>query len=119
MPPLAAGKLRATLGRIGIHRPQSALSGRGDADSLLRIARENDRNIRAYLQEMKVPENLYDAMLQIPSELVRFLSDAEQLRYGLHTVDPVGRDLDNARWASAYGLTRQEFQRRDSRVARD
>lgn len=116
---LAAGTIRAALGRVGIHRPLTTGSARGDPESLQRTQRQVDNSIRAYLREMTMPENLYDAMLQISPEHVRFLSDAELHAYSLNASDPVSEYLINARWASAYGLTRQEFLRRDARVTRE
>ena len=47
------------------------------------------QDIRTYFREMNVAEGLADAMLRIPPEEVRFLTEEEAKAYGLTMMDPV------------------------------
>ena len=74
------------------------------------------RDMRSYLREMNVSEQLADEMLKTRSSDIRYLSPDEQDQFGLDTFDPVEREVRDVEHAQKLGLDRREYNRRDSLV---
>jgi hypothetical protein len=70
-------------------------------------------DMKAYLHEMNVSEQLADEMLKVPSTSVRYLSDAEQDQLGLVIFDPVENEVSEVELAANLGLSRSELMRRE------
>lgn len=116
---VALGRTDDEKGRIGIHRLFLMSTSEKDYDSVQRKYKQMESKIRAYLKEMNVPESLYDAMMQIPSERPRYLSVSELTEYSLNVSDPVYADLVNSMFAEKYGLTKIEYLKRLSRTQQE
>jgi hypothetical protein len=116
---LAAGVTRGVSGKVGIHRPffDVAVGTRAiTPDEVRSNYQKMLQNIRAYLREMNVSERLADDMLAIEPAKVRYLSENEQLAYGLGRIDPIEQETVDIEEAQRLGVDRREYMRRKSRV---
>ena len=80
--------------------------------------RHLEASTRAYLQEMNMPSGMFDAMISVPPENIRILSEKELSEYRLDQNDPVAQEVDDASWASHYKLTKQEYLARKNLVSK-
>lgn len=81
---LSAAQERLGGPRIGIHRPYSVRLGADDQDWVRSAAYASVASkLKDYLREMAMPVELFDEMMRVPAERVRWLSDAEQAAFGL------------------------------------
>jgi ATP-dependent protease ClpP protease subunit len=114
---IAAGGVHRSLNdRTGIHRPYST---RTDYRDFATVQAEFNRTAaiaKAYLQEMNVSPALYDAMVSIPPEKLRILSESELDEFGLGPTDPVQQEIDDAAFAQDYKLSKSEFLRRKAKA---
>ena len=118
---LAGGVQRGaigTYGTIGIHRPFSTTTGEKEFDTAQREYVEMRSLIVNYLREMNVSESLYDAMVQVPPESLRILSQKDLEQFGLTALDPVEQELQDSAAAEKYGVSRLEYLRRKRVSAR-
>ena len=113
---LAAGVGRISYGDIGIHRPYfSALSHAEDV-SVVRAKREAiNKRIRAYFDEMDIPQGLLDLMLSIPPEKMKVLNDSELESFRLSVDDPTREEMNVAKTAYRWNLTSAEYRKRSAR----
>lgn len=106
---LAGAPRRTVKGMVGIHRPYL----RADTETTVvgqKAAYANMENvIKKYLDSMNVPTNLYDQMIRIPPENVRWLTQGELQSYGLSEDDPYYHEADTSRLAERFGLSKQEY----------
>jgi ATP-dependent protease ClpP protease subunit len=104
------------LGQIGIHQPYLDIPAQAKLDP--RTAKNSYetmlRDVRAYLREMNVSEQLADEMLKVPSTSVRYLSADEQDQFGLVMTDPVESELMDIEQAQELGISRAELMRRQT-----
>ena len=114
----ATNRIIATGSRVGIHRLYTASTSHKDYAALQAEYRQEESKVKAYLREMNVPESLYDAMMQFPSENIHFLSTAELESYRLSNMDYVAEDLANSRAATRYGLSKPEYLRRSAQATK-
>lgn len=104
--------------QIGIHAPFldtpaakiSEQTIRGTYTSLV-------QDLRSYFREMNVSEGLAEEMLKTPASSVRFLTHQEQVQFGLVTIDPIEAEVVSLGRAKEFGLTRVEFNRRQTLVS--
>jgi hypothetical protein len=69
--------------RVGIHRPYSVRLGpKSDGTGSAAYAAMTQR-LKDYLEEMGMPARLFDEMMQVPAQSVRWLSEREQEAFGL------------------------------------
>jgi ATP-dependent protease ClpP protease subunit len=89
---LAAGVIRVLFdGRIGIHRPSfSEESGASMLNPEYATAQYNETadKVRSYLRRMGMSDDLFTAMLRVPSGQMRYLSAKELQSFGLDGEDP-------------------------------
>jgi hypothetical protein len=109
---------------IGIHRPYLATvpSPPAQRPTAAQIAKEYGAmldNIRSYLREMNVSEQLGIDMLAISPESVRILSEAELKDYHLSGIDPgeqrriaINNEAFEVSEANRLGIDRREYIRR-------
>jgi hypothetical protein len=85
----AAGVDRRASGKLAIHRPYLQDIEKGKSVEEIRNARANqiDR-IRAYLESMEIPMSLLDAIISIPPNEIRILTDSDLQAYRLTGEDP-------------------------------
>ena len=76
------------------------------------------QDIRSYFREMNVSEQLADAMLRIEPAKVRLLDDTALASYGLTETDPIEQETLDLKDAQYYGVSRQEYMRRQSLAER-
>lgn len=113
---LAGAVGRIVGGEVGIHRPFSTYVGNRDYQNTQNEYRRMETAIRAYLKEMNLPDQLFEAMVRVPPEEIRILSDAELEAFGLSGTDPVEQDTEDAMDASYYGISKAESIRRRASV---
>ncbi len=116
---ILAGAVRRYLSsNIGIHRPFSNNTDKNNYYTIQGNQRRLSKFAKKYLEEVNVSPSLYDAMVSIPSDKIKILSERELEFYGIVEVDPVEQELDYAAKARRYGLSMAEFIQRKSQVNR-
>lgn len=113
---LAGGSKRSVTGLVGIHRPYAPVDERITADSQKQFYEHIEKDVNAYLQAMNVPAELYDHMIRIPPESVKFLTVDELQRYGLNENDPYEDAATDAQMAKQFGISVQEYIRRRAKI---
>lgn len=113
---LAAGVARAPYGKVGVHRPVSTDTNPTDYEQAQREFRQLETITRAYLRDMNLPEDLFNAMATVPPHELKILSKSELRQYGLSIADPVDENINNAQWARRYKLSISEYLRRKALV---
>lgn len=115
---ILAGAVRRILSKnIGIHRPYSSRTDNRDYQAIQLDQRQLAKFAKDYLHEVNVSPSLYDAMISIPPEKIKLLSDSELDSYGLLKLDPVEQELDDSADARKYGLTKLEYLRRKAQIS--
>jgi len=109
---LAGSASRFVVGSVGIHRPYAPIDNSMTADLQKQYYERIEKEVKAYLQEMNIPTELYDHMFRIPPEKIKFLTDDELQKYGLSEDDPYEDAAKNARFAKDIGITAQELLQR-------
>jgi hypothetical protein len=101
-------------GKVGIHQPYLDVPVQTKVDpQTIKNAYEGVlRDMKAYLREMNVPEQLADEMLKVPSTSVRYLSDEDQNQFGLVIEDPIEVEISDVEQARELGVARAELMRR-------
>jgi ATP-dependent protease ClpP protease subunit len=106
--------------RLGIHRPYLDVPQQEVSPERVReIYRQVLRDVRTYLQEMNVSEQLAEAMFRIEPEKLRFLTESNAAAYGLTEWDPVYKEIRDVQEAKMLALDRQEFMRRRALALED
>jgi ATP-dependent protease ClpP protease subunit len=113
---LAGAVKRFVAGEVGIHRPYSTYVGKRDYESTQNEYRRTETAVRVYLREMNLPAQLFEAMVVVPPEKIRILSDKELEAFGLSGTDPVEQDTEDATDASKYGISKTEYLLRKASV---
>jgi hypothetical protein len=112
---IAAGQSRHVVGKVGIHRPYlTQINSNLSAADIGRIRTGQIRLMRAYLAEMDVPESLLDAMLSIPPEEMKILSESELKQYRIYHDDANFEEKKTAEGAKEWYLTSAEYRKRDA-----
>jgi hypothetical protein len=109
---LAGAKSRSVYGAVGIHRPYARMD---DATTVTAQKQQYERlgkEVKAFLQDVNIPQELYDHMIRIPPETVKVLSPDDLQRYGLNEDDPYETAAGVARTAQANGISTEELIRR-------
>lgn len=113
---LAGGAIRYVAGPVGIHRPFAPVDARTTAQ-LQKVNYERlEKDIKSFLQAVNIPAELYDHMLRIPPDRVKFLSKDELQRYGLSEDDPYEDAARIAGIAASMGITAEELIRRQAKA---
>ena len=114
---LAAGARRLPFGDIGIHRPYLVqLDTKYSADEIRRIRSAQNKNIKEYLIEMDVAESLLDAMLAIPADKIKILTENEITQFRLTGDDANFEEKNKAADASEWFLSSAEYRKREAEV---
>ena len=111
---IASGVTRSShFAGVGIHSP--FLDGaEGSSFKEYQVAHERiARDVKAYLQEMNISPELFEAMATVPSASVRALTDDEKDRFGLNSSDPAWQDFMLGKRAQRLGVTKDEYIRRE------
>lgn len=91
--------------RLGVHRPyfdQKLFAGLSYEQSQKKYA-VLARDVKDYLAEMGVADELYQTMMKIPSNNIRFLDDEDAERTGLLGNDPAHEEWEHARAVQRQG----------------
>ena len=115
---LAGGVSRFVEGSVGIHRPYIDDDRAFTPDQQRRNYAAIEKDVKDYFASMSIPTSLYDTMFRIPPEKVRFLNEGELQTLGLSEDDPFHKEAADAQKAKAAGLSKSEYQRRQSTCAR-
>lgn len=103
-------------GRVGIHQPFLDAPKAAEIETLRGIYTSVLQDMKSYLREMNVSEQLADEMLKTPSSMVRYLDDEEQNRFGLVIFDPIEVEITNLQHSRELGISRVEYNRREALV---
>ncbi|CAN1541454.1 hypothetical protein MCERE10_02569 [Burkholderiaceae bacterium] len=114
---LAAGARRTLFGDVGIHRPYFVqLDTKYSAEEIRRIRLVQSKNIKAYLIEMDVAESLLDAMLAVPAEQIKVLTQNELTHYRLTGDDANFEERNTAEKARLWYLNSSQYRLRNEVV---
>lgn len=113
-----AGAVRRSSGSssIGIHRPYFNTTNFRDYEQIQADQRRLAKIAKEYLEEVNVLPSLYDAMISIPPERIRMLSESELQQYGLSEIDPAEQELFDTAEARRRGISKGEFMKRKAQV---
>lgn len=112
---IAGGVRRIIIGRVGVHRPYfGTLSSKLSTDDIKKKRAEFNRQVRDFIDEMDVSQNLLDVMLSVPPETIRYLTDDELQRFRLSEDDATWDEKQVAMKAEIYKLSSAEFRRRNA-----
>ena len=114
---LVAGQVRSVVGKVGIHRPYFAASGPLSLHESQAAYRELSEATRKYLRDMSLPESLFEAMLRVAPERVRWLSEDELLIYGLDGENPAYAEMRDSQNATLLGVTKTVFLQRRASIS--
>lgn len=103
------GERRSVAGRLGIHRPYLPYT-QDIPDRQLRY-RHMQRILKAYMDELDFPASLYEAVMLVPPESMKFLSPAELKTFYLEGISPSSEDIADAAAARRMDLSMLEYLR--------
>lgn len=109
---LAGATSREIDGRVGIHRPYNPNSIDSSSKSQKQKYKQYEKLVKSYLDEMNIQTKLYDDMIYISPENIKYLTENELQSYGLVKNDPYDEEANAAKEALRYGITRLEHARR-------
>lgn len=116
---LAAGADRSAYASTGIHRPYSTGGdARSYGDATARY-RATANRVKAYLEEMGMPARLFEEMMRVPAEKVRWLTENERVELGLIGKDSAYTDALDAETATRLGISKQDWLIRKGRADRE
>ena len=114
---LAAGVDRSVKGVVAIHRPYFYDIEKGKSVEEIKIARASQvSRIAAYLESMDVPRSLLDAMISIPPEKMRQLTESDLETYRL-TGETSYEEYRTNRKAKLHDMRTSEYRQRLAAVA--
>lgn len=96
---------------IGLHRPYSLTPSASFQAEQERVNAYSAK-IRQYLTEMNVAPDLYEAMIRVPPQDVRWVNAKELADLGMPEWDPVYSEYSAGKAASELGISREELNRR-------
>jgi hypothetical protein len=109
-----AGVSRWNYGELGLHRPYFA----GAPQSREAVEKQVPlmlSTVKSYVTEMGITDNFYQQMVNTdPSKIVRYNSDTYKTI--IPERDPVYDELEASRQARQFGLSTDEYRRRDAEV---
>lgn len=111
---LAGATQRMIAGKVGIHRPYSDNAGFTDIDEMQRDYSRLSQASKLFIQEMNIPDGLYEVMVRTPPEEIRILDEEELDAFGLNRTDPVEEDYRDSVDAKERGLSKKEYLQRKS-----
>jgi hypothetical protein len=110
----------STVSHLAIHRPYLEVPRQAVSPNKMReFYVQMLQDVRAYLREMNVSEQLAEAMFRIEPENIRRLGEKEAAQYGLTAWDPVYKEMRDIQEARTLGLDRREFMMRRSAALND
>ncbi len=117
---LAGAPTRTLLRRplIGIHRPYSGSTVPISIEDAQKNYRILEDSTRAYLREMNMSDALFEAMVRIPPEKMRILTNQEISEFRLDQTDPALQEVADTDEAMRWNLTKREYLARKERVSR-
>jgi ATP-dependent protease ClpP protease subunit len=102
---LAAGVKRTVVGKVGIHRPYFSALDYGETYKSVQLKRERlAETIKNYLHEVDVSTALYEAMVAVPPESIRYLTDSEVAAFRLSGDDAAYEERNVATNAYMIGV---------------
>lgn len=113
---LAGATGRYVAGPVGIHRPYAPHDVNTTAAAQKQWYQGLEREVKRFLKEVNVPQELYDHMIRIPPERMTVLSRTELQRYGLSEDDPFESAATDASLAQSLGISTQELIQRKARA---
>ncbi len=116
---LAGSNNRTVGGKVGIHRPYQSRDDATTAEEQKTFYSSLGNKVKEYLNEMNINPALYDDMIRISSDSVKFLSEQDLERYGLSEMDPYTEEADSAYQAKELKISKQELLKRKAKIDRD
>ena len=110
----ASGVNRVTDVPLGIHRPYlSNAKNNLSSVELRKIITQMNEDVRAYLSEMNISDELYNLMLSIAPEEVKFIGYDELKKYRLVGKDNYFEESMTYEYAKRYDLSLIEYRKRN------
>lgn len=109
---LAGGLGRIVEGQVGIHRPYDPYAKEASEVAVKSYYARLRQVATDFLDSVNIDKNLYDAMMRIPPEQIRILSENELSVYGLSSNDPYFEEASAISEAKKYGISRLEYAKR-------
>ncbi|MBV5329955.1 MAG: hypothetical protein JZU65_20410 [Chlorobium sp.] len=113
---LAGATTREIFGRVGIHRPYDPFTVDASYKSQRLKYKKYEKTVKGYLEEMNIQPKLYDDMIYISPQNIKYLSKYELSSYGLVAIDPYTEEANAAEEASRYGISRVEYAKRRAQI---
>jgi hypothetical protein len=101
------GERRSVAGRLGIHRPYFPYTW--DVPDRQERFRHLQRTLKAYFEEMDFPASLYEAVMLVPPESMKFLAPAELKSFYLEGISPSSEDRADAAAARRMNLSMFDY----------
>jgi hypothetical protein len=101
------GERRTVAGRLGIHRPFFPYTQ--DVPGRQLRFRHLTRTLKSYVDELDFPASLYEAVMLVPPESIRYLGPGELKTYYLEGISPSSEDLADAAEARRLNLTMADY----------
>ena len=98
--------------KVGIHRPFLVRDTATTPEQQKGQYANIEKLVKSYLAEMNVDQRLYDDMLRISPQAVRYLTEEELKAYGLFGTDPFYEQANLANRAAQLGISIPELLRR-------
>ncbi len=114
---LAGATGRYVAGSIGIHRPYAPHDVNTTAAAQKQWYDRLEKEVKAFLTEVNISQDLYDHMIRVPPESMTLLARNDLQRYGLSEDDPFETAATDASLARSLGISTQELIRRKARAA--
>jgi hypothetical protein len=108
------GERRTVAGRLGIHRPYFP-STQDDPERQVRF-RLMQKTLKDFIEELDFPNSLYEAVMLVPPESMKFLSAAELKTFYLEGISPSSEDILDAAAARQLGLSMPDYLRRKAQA---
>lgn len=96
---------------VGLHRPFSTTPSASFQAEQSRVSAYSAR-IRGYLTEMNIGPDLFEAMIRVPPEDIRWVNAANLAGLGMPEWDPVYAEYRAGKAAADLGISREELNRR-------
>jgi hypothetical protein len=111
---VVAGAVERGVTQIGLHRPYFSDSSTPSLEAADQRYKEMMSEVRAYLHEMNMPDEVFQIMQSIGPNELKKISNEEARRLTLIGTDPAFEEAEFAASARRYGITSAEYRERRS-----
>jgi len=113
---LAGGVKRSVRGKVGIHRPYDPYDRTTSPEQQKIKYKELEKKVKSYLEEVNIPESLYEEMMRVSPRGMKYLTREELEKTGLGLNDPYYEEASVAAELKRYNISRAEYIRRQEYI---